>query len=307
MIFTPQGVFGILTKRHGREFNVSTNPFFDHETVDSEKQLIEDLTIEAIQINGSDMIYLPRELVSEDFLYGEDQQSAFESGYWLEIYVENVAAFGGEHEFFAKFGLEVRDEAVFVASKRRFQEQVQHLEHAREGDLIYWPLSKKLFEIKHVDYENPFYNLGQLHTYRMTVQLFRYAQEEFETGIPEVDEVDFNRGYGGQMVFDAAGVGDFDQGETVFAGVDLGTATAKAVVAFWDPDNFLLVVNKIVGTFADGDVVQNKALTASWTIAVDGAPPIANVPLDAGADNFDIQKESDTIINFDEDNPFGEP
>ncbi len=284
-----------------------TNSYFDHETVPAEQQLIEDMTIEAIQINGSEMLYLPREVVNEDYLYGEDQQSEFNKGHWLETYVESIDEFGGEGEFFAKFGLEVRDEAFFVVSKRRFQEQVQHLEHAREGDLIYWPLSKKLFEIKHVDHENPFYNLGKLHTYRMTVQLFRYSQEEFDTGIPEIDDVDPDHGYGAQMVFEAGGTGDFDQDEVVFTGADLANATARAIVVAWDKDARLLVVNKVVGTFVDGDVVENEAQTVSHTIAVDGAPPVANVPADEGADNFDIQQEADEIINFSEDNPFGEP
>ncbi len=286
---------------------MSTNPYFDHETVPQEQQLIEDMTVETIKIHGSDMLYLPRDIINEDTLYGEDQQSEFAKGYWLEMYIESVDEFGGEGEFFAKFGLEVRDEAFFVAAKRRFQEQVQHLEHPREGDLIYWPLTKKLFEIKHVDHENPFYNIGKLHTYRMTVQLFRYAQEEFDTGIPEIDEVDSNRGYGGQMVFEVGGTGDFDEGEVVFAGPDLLNATAKAIVVAWDSDERLLVVNKVVQTFVDGDVVQNEALTVSHTIVTDGAPPVANVPADEAADNFDIQQESDEIIDFSEDNPFGEP
>ncbi len=284
-----------------------TNPHFDHETVKSEQNLIEDLTVESIQIHGSDMIYLPRDVVNEDFLYGEDQQSEFNKGHWLEMYVDGSEEFGGEGEFFAKFGLEIRDEAFFVVAKRRFQEQVHHLEHPREGDLIYWPLTKKLFEIKHVDHENPFYELGRLHTYRMTVQLFRYAQEEFDTGIPEIDEVDVDRGYGAQMVFAVGGTGDFDQDEVVFAGADLENSTARAIVVAWDKDERLLVVNKVVGTFIDGDVVQNEALIVSYTIETDGAPPVANVPADEAADNFDIQKAADKIIDFSEDNPFGEP
>ncbi len=286
------------------------NPFFDHETVRSEQNLIEDLTVESIQIHGSDMLYLPRDIINEDTLYGEDQQSEFNKGHWLEMYVESVDEFGGEGEFFAKFGLEVRDEAFFVTAKRRFQEQVSHLEHPREGDLVYWPLTKKLFEIKHVDYENPFYNLGKLHTYRLTVQLFRYAQEEFDTGIPEIDEVDPDRGYGGQMVFAVGGTGDFDQDEVVFTSPtagDLPNATARAIVVAWDPDERLLVVNKVVGTFVDGNVVENEVLTVSHTIAVGGEPPVANVPADEGADNLDIQQEADSIIDFSEDNPFGDP
>ncbi len=284
-----------------------TNSYFDHETLPNEQGLIEDMTVEVIKINGTDMLYLPREIVNEDTLYGEDQESEFNKGHWLEMYVESVDEFGGEGEFFAKFGLEVRDEAFFIISKRRFQEQVQHLEHAREGDLIYWPLTKKLFEIKHVDHENPFYNLGKLHTYRVTVQLFRYSQEEFDTGIPEIDAVDPERGYGAQMVFEAGGTGDFDKGEVVFTGADLANATARAIVVAWDKDERLLVVNKVVSTFFDGDVVENEALTVSHTIAVGGEPPVANVPTDAGADNLDIQKEADSIIDFSEDNPFGDP
>jgi hypothetical protein len=284
-----------------------TNPYFDHETLSNEQQLIEDMTVETIKINGTDMLYLPREIVNEDTLYGEDQESEFNKGHWLEMYVESVDEFGGEGEFFAKFGLEVRDEAFFVMAKRRFQEQVHHLEHAREGDLIYWPLTKKLFEIKHVDHENPFYNLGKLHTFRVTVQLFRYSQEEFDTGIPEIDEVDPDRGYGAQMVFEAGGTGDFDEDEVVFTGADLANATARAIVVRWDKDERLLVVNKVIGTFFDGDVVENEALTVSHTIAVGGEPPVANVPADKGADNFDIQQEADKIIDFSEDNPFGDP
>lgn len=284
-----------------------TNPYFDHTSVPQEQRLIEDLTVESIQIHGHDMLYLPREIVNEDSLYTEDQQSEFNKGHWLEMYVESVDEFGGEGEFFSKFGLEVRDEAFFVVAKRRFQEQVHHLEHAREGDLIYWPLTKKLFEIKQVDHENPFYNLGKLHTYKLTVQLFRYAQEEFDTGIPEIDDVDPGRGYGSQMVFEVGGTGDFDQDEVVFTGTDPANATARAVVVAWDVTERLLVVNKVVGTFADGDVVENEALTASHTIAAGGAPPVANVPADEGADNFDIQQEADDIIDFSEDNPFGDP
>ena len=286
---------------------MSTNPFFDHETVSREQELIEDLTVESIKIHGSDMLYLPREVVNEDTLYGEDQQSEFNKGHHLEMYIENVDEFGGEGEFFAKFGLEIRDEAFFVVAKRRFQEQVHHQEFPREGDLIYWPLTRKLFEIKHVDHENPFYNLGKLHTYRMTVQLFRYAQEEFETGIPEIDDVDPDRGYGVQMVFEAGGTGDFDQDEIVFTGPDLANATARGVVVAFDPVERTLVVNKVVGEFQDGDTVENEALTVSHTIAVGGEPPPANVPTDEGADNLDIQREADTIINFSEDNPFGDP
>lgn len=109
-----------------------TNRYFNHETVQSEQRLVEDLVVESIKIHGSDMIYVPRTVVLEDDLFGEDRESAFESGFTVEMYVDSVDEFGGEGDFIAKFGLEIRDECTLSLSKRRFQEVVQHLEHPNE-------------------------------------------------------------------------------------------------------------------------------------------------------------------------------
>lgn len=282
-----------------------TNHFFNHEVVQTEQRLIEDLVIESIQIHGSDMIYLPRSIVHEDTLFGEDRQSTFDKGFQVEMYVESVNTFGGEGDFVAKFGLEIRDDMILALSKRRFQETVQHLRHPNEGDLIYWPLTKTLFEIKHVEHENPFYQIGKLHTYRLTCQLFRYAQEDFESGIPEVDEVEPLRAYGQQLVMVVGGTGEFAEKETAFQGATLATATAKGFVVAWDPDERILVLDNVVGEFKESVLVQNEALTAAFTVGVGGAPN-ADVPTDLGADNLTIQQEADTVIDFSEHNPFGE-
>lgn len=282
-----------------------TNHYFNHETVHQEQRLIEDLVIESIKIHGSDMIFIPRSVVHEDKLFGEDRQSVFEQGYQIEMYVVSVDAFGGDGDFVAKFGLEIRDEMILALSKRRFQETVQHIKHPHEGDLVYWPLTSTLFEIKHVEHENPFYQIGKLHTYRLTCQLFRYAQEDFETGIPEVDEIEPLKAYGIQLVMEVGGTGDFAEKENVFQGTSFATATATAFVVAWDPDNRILVLNNVVGEFKEETIVQNEALTASYTVGLGGAPT-ADVPTDLGADNLTIQQEADQVIDFTEHNPFGE-
>jgi hypothetical protein len=283
-----------------------TNPYFNHETVQSEQNLVEDLVVESIKIYGSDMIYVPRTVVLEDDLFGEDRESAFESGFTIEMYVDNVDEFGGEGDFIAKFGLEIRDEATLSLSKRRFQQVVQHMEHPNEGDLIYWPLTKVLLEIKHVEHENPFYQVGRLYVYKLTCQLFRYAQEDFETGVPEIDEIEPIRAYGQQLIMEpVGGTGKYEIGETVFQGTNFATADAQAKVVAWDPNELVLVLNNVRGLFLEEVIVENEALTASYTVAEGGAPQ-ANVPTDPGADNWQIQQEADEYIDFSEDNPFGD-
>ena len=123
--------------------------------VNSEKDLIHDLTIEAIKIHGRDMVYIPRTLVNEDELFGEDTISKFENGVEIEMYINSIDGFGGDGDFISKFGLEIRDSVELVISKRRFEESFSHEENIirpREGDLIFFPLSKGLFEIKFVEH-----------------------------------------------------------------------------------------------------------------------------------------------------------
>ncbi|HIJ11496.1 TPA: hypothetical protein HA278_05555, partial [Candidatus Woesearchaeota archaeon] len=140
---------------------MSKNPYFKHQQ--SEKNLIEDITIESIKIHGYDMVYIPRTLVGEDTIFGEDAISKFIDGNVIEMYIESVDGFQGEGDFISKFGLQIRDSVDLVVSKKRFEQSLLYqsdIKVPREGDLIYFPLSKGLFEIKFVEHENPFYQLG---------------------------------------------------------------------------------------------------------------------------------------------------
>lgn len=170
---------------------MATNPYFSngqsHEAY-QEQTLIDLITQECIQINGQNMVYCPRSLVNEDYLLGEDMLSAFKEKHTIEMYIASVNSFGGDGDLLGKFGLQVNDDVKLVVSRTRFTAETQ-MDHPNEGDLIYFPLSKSLFEIKFVEHENPFYQLGKLYSFELTCQLYQYSHEDFEVGMEEIDVI----------------------------------------------------------------------------------------------------------------------
>lgn len=171
----------------------TTNPYInnvDH-NISPEQNLIEDLVVESIKFNGHTFLYIPRTLVKEDEIFGEDTISRFESSHALEMYIENVDAFEGDGDMLTRFGLMVQDSATLAMAKRRFQEIFRNTpSRPKEGDLIYFPLTKTILEITFVEHENPFYQAGKNYVYRLTVELFEYSQEELDTGIEEIDSIE---------------------------------------------------------------------------------------------------------------------
>jgi len=169
-----------------------TNVYFTQGTR-NEQYLVEDLIIESLKIYGQEFFYIPRTLVSKDEILGEDRLSEFKSSFPIEMYFENIDSFDGQGQFIQKFGLMVEQSATLVVARRRWDQLVgrygQTIIPTRpcEGDLIYFPLSKGLFEIKFVKHQDPFYQLGKLYVYKLQVELFQYASERIDTGVPEVD------------------------------------------------------------------------------------------------------------------------
>lgn len=162
----------------------------------SENRLIEDLIIESLKIYGHDVYYLPRTLVNEDVIFDEDTLSQFTQAYPLEMYLENVNGFDGEGDLFTKFGIEVRDQATFVLARRRWEEMVltsggvfQQDTRPSEGDILYFPKTKSLFEIKLVEFQDPFYQAGKLYVFKLVCELFEYSSEVIDTGIADLDEI----------------------------------------------------------------------------------------------------------------------
>ena len=163
----------------------------------NEQRLIEDLIIESLKIYGHDTFYLPRTLVNKDTIFDEDQLSSFDAAYPLEMYLENVQGFAGQGDIFTRFGMEVRDQATFILAKRRWEDMVTRQSPSlatnlrpNEGDLVYFSRTKSLFEIKYVDFQNPFYQANQIYVYRLTCELFEYSSEDLDTGIAEIDAIE---------------------------------------------------------------------------------------------------------------------
>ena len=169
---------------------MATNFFFNNFQASNEQGLLEGLIIEAIKIYGEDMIYIPRNIGNLDRLYTADDSSYYTNSYEIEMYIKSIDGFSGDGNFLSKFGLEIRDQVVFSMAQRVFNEEIGNITgliRPREGDLIYFPLNKKCFQIKFVNKFEMFYQLGALQTWEVTCELFEYADEVLNTGIPEID------------------------------------------------------------------------------------------------------------------------
>ena len=171
---------------------MATNPYF--KDYSDEQNLVEDLTIEIIKTMGRDMVYIPREKFNQDLLFGEQTGVFFKVGIPLEMYVDSVMGFEGQGDIASKFGLEIRDNINFTIAKKRFIQEIQakipEIIRPREGDLIFFPLARALFEINFVEHENPFYQLGKLYCYKLSCALFTYNEEQVRTGNTDIDTIE---------------------------------------------------------------------------------------------------------------------
>ena len=176
-----------------------TNHYINNHGSSPEQNLIHDLLIESIKFYGMDVHWLPRiSSASADQILGEDTLSSFSTNHMIEMYIKNVEGFEGQGDFLSKFGLDIRDQITFTLAIRRFEQLESGYERPREGDLIYFPLNKKLFEIQFVEHESLFYPTGTLPVYDLRCELFAYSQQEINTGIPEIDQIAQTSGDRGQ-------------------------------------------------------------------------------------------------------------
>jgi hypothetical protein len=169
---------------------MATNFFFNNFKSSQEQNLLESLVVESIKIYGEDMYYVPRNVNNLDQLYTADDQSSYTQAFMVELYIKSVDGFGGDGNFMSKFGLEIRDQVVFSIAQRTFNQEIGMyipLTRPREGDIIFFPLNNKCFQIKYVNKFEMFYQLGSLQTWELTCELFEYSDEIFDTGIPEID------------------------------------------------------------------------------------------------------------------------
>lgn len=276
-----------------------SNNYINNFNASNEQSLIEDLTRECIRFYGVDNIYLPRTYVSEDRLLGEDTINQFSQGFELEMLIENVDGFSGDQDLIAKFGYEVNDEITFAISKLAFEISTA-LPSPSEGDLIYFPLSNGVFEIKFVEDENPFYQSGKLYQYKVICQLFQYSHETMDTGIENIDSLEDESGYSVDLQL-GEGSGLFVPGEFIFQGNTQETANAVAKVTLYDLTNKILRINNIVGNFSLNVAIKGATNGAEYILTQE-----TEFTTDSYANNEVIETEADDILDFTESNPFGE-
>ena len=304
-----------------------TNPYF--KDYSGEQDVTEDLTIEIIKTMGRDMFYIPRNIVSLDKIFGEGKLVNYEYAVPIEMYIDSVSGFQGQGDIASKFGIEIKDNIFLTLSRKRFTQEIQtrfpQIIRPREGDLIYFPLSKSVFEINFVEHENPFYSLGKLYSYRLTCELFTYDQETVTTGTTDIDAVQTeNRQYTTEFTIgidDGITAHGYYAGETVYQVLGLSganaleaNATATGVVAFKTnyADYSVQLIN-ITGNFASGNTLKGKDSGVECYIQSVGSLTNTLVMTNSedktpAGDNDEIETEATKLdlFNFTETDPFSE-
>ena len=309
--------------------------------VTAEQSLYADLVSEAIQIHGHDVYYLDRTLVAEDNVLGEDSLSKFNTQSLIEMYMEDSGGgYAGEQELMSQFGLQNLSEATFVVSKTRFQEKTKQIQietgtdstssgsillesgtlstsklegdtfyivnetdatdddRPLEGDAIYHPTLKKLFEINFVDHDDPFHQLDNNPVYKMRCRLFDYGSEALDTGITDIDAIEDSLSIAGseyQITLENASI--VGQSLTVddtdyTTDITYVTVDATTVSATTDPSSFGESI--LLETGADEYIISEEYYIGDYVN-------------DKTAQNELFDTLDDTVLDFSESNPFGDP
>jgi hypothetical protein len=297
----------------------TVNVYFSQGTK-NEQFLIEDIIIESLKIYGNEVFYIPRTLVSLDNVLGEDRLSQFKTAFPIEMYFENVDSFGGQGAFIQKFGLVIEQSATLVVARRRWSQFIGRYgvttlpNRPNEGDLIYFPLSGGLFEIKFVQHQDPFYQLGKLYVYKLQVELFQYASEAIDTGIAEIDAFESLKTFNTNTTRNTTG-----QVKTItIVNSGSGYTSAPTVTFISSTGRNAAATATVSGGVITGITITNPGTNyqsapvisfiggggtgsqATCTIDIDIDQP------DGFGENNTFKSASSGVLNFDENNPFGE-
>ena len=275
-----------------------TNVYFDTGTK-PEQTLYEDLMIEQLKIYGQDVFYIPRTLVKEDNLFGEDTLSKFGDAYLIEMYFENVEGYEGEKEIMSKFGLQMNEDVTFVVARRRFEQLVSHDSNLivktrpNEGDLVYFPKVNKIFEISFVDHDDPFYQVHNVPAFKLKCKTFEYGGEDIDTGITEIDAIETANSLDMltfQITMEQSSSTTFNEGIEL----EDGTGNLELETQTGGTDN-------VIGedeTGGDNVVLETGDYIIQEAYVTD--------TIDENAMNDFFDRQDDNIIDFTESNPFGD-
>lgn len=290
--------------------------------VKSEQDLYEGLIIEAMQIYGTDIWYLPRSYYSIDTILNEDTLSKFETAFKIEMYIESIDGLEGDGKLYSKFGFEIRDQITFVVSRRRWNQLIGNKGYTkesvrpREGDLIYIPMTKGLFEIRYVEDKKPFFQVKNVPTFKLTCENFEYGNQEINTGIDEVDKLQRTS----STLINA--VVHFNEGELHHLNEQLIITLPSAITGYtelleYKREGATLIERLATLNFDDGQFHQ---LTVGTTLTGAESGVVSTITSlfelsdtseeaydnDANAQNSPFEDQGNSFIDFSESNPFGE-
>jgi hypothetical protein len=301
---------------------MTTNPYIQDDT--GQQDLMESITIEIIQGTGRDVVYVPRQYANIDKIFGEDMGTSFSTSYTIEAYIKTNTGFKGT-DIINQFGIEVKDQLTLVIAKKRFKDIVSAAEptiiRPREGDLIYFPLSKSIFEINFVEHENPFYALGKLHSYELTCEMFSYSMEKITTGNTAINEIYDNafRTFYNLYVYNLIGATSFYPGQYVSQSGISGSSGGFGQIESWGGETYSpVLINIISGSFSTASTFRAlgdtagvyQGLTASISsIIVDTNRYMSygtNKTLKGNNEDFEQERFANNVVPFDNANPFSE-
>ena len=189
---------------------MALNPYF-LQGAQSEQRLTQDLINEHLKMFGVEITYIPRKFIGTDDVWNEVESSKFDDNFAIEAYVNTYEGYSGAGDVLTKFGMSLRDEVVLTISKERYEDFIAPFmsglddgtddsivpvtNRPKEGDLVYFPLGQRLFEVKFVEHEDPFYQLGKNYVYQLKCELFEYEDEVIDTSIDEIDTQVQDEGY----------------------------------------------------------------------------------------------------------------
>lgn len=278
----------------------------------SEQTLVQDLVDEQIKLFGQDVYYVPKTMLIDKTLNDVILQK-YEDDVLIEMMLINVEGFGGSGAVaMSKFGLRLSDEITYAVSKRRWINYVETQidtvvpDRPNEGDLLYVPMTKNLYEIKFVEREVPFYQLGKNYIFSLTCELLENADNYFNTGNDEIDDLT-QEAHVFPVTLKAGGEGDFEVGEEVQQSylVDGDLVTTKATVAEW-----IAATRKLRLTYINGVLKPDVALIgqdseAEWIVDTFSTIDF-QIDNYKNAENLYYEEQADLILDFSESNPFGE-
>jgi len=251
---------------------MALNPFFLQGSP-SEQRLVQSLINEHLQIHGVEVIYIPRNFVNRKTIIEEVQSSRFDDNYAIEAYINTYEGHAGGGDILTKFGMSLKDEVTLTISKERFEDfigpflgaqgdeyEIELSTRPREGDLVYFPLGQRLFEVKFVEHEQPFYQLGKLYVYELKCELFEYEDEIIDTSVYEVDSQVQEEGF--ITTLNLIGVGVTAQ-VTPF----VGTGYINSITLSNDGNGYTSTPTVAISTSPSGNPLHNASAVAITTVS----------------------------------------